>query len=811
MVTNYPYKQQQQAHSQNLTVDQPFNGMRYTDSPIEDGKCAVLSNVDITDSSTLKIRKGYKASDVVKAFINPNPVVNHSGVMYVKYKNEDDADLLHYAMFGNTWDKPQNAAGTTIPDTMMQFNADTTLVFEHTDPTRPYDGYILGTYDNTLEGAVNIAGTYTVCSTLVPTPKELHNIPTYNVKPSDGAHASFNNNTYLCVWEMKYDTSWTINTSICMIYAEYNALRTQIKWCLKKVVPNDITAVKAVNYGYNMLLADPYHFTNQAVSTTALLLDGIIPYNAQGKVITSCRPGEEVTFKVAYRYPTSWATAGYNLCVRWTITNNDAEQGSTDVLVPVRKSRNVVTQAISMGDEISITTCQTSYTNFTLTVNVYRVDKVTAVEYESDIVDAVTLTPENTMSVAFSYLTADKPATTINLVEAKYELTTAKGMTTWMQRLVLWGVRNAETTLFVSEINDPSYFPYPNNVQIFNSPIVTAVPFKTSLIVFTKTDIYMLSFAEDGLTYTVKVIQQNIRMEEGDAKSVLAIQNMIFFKNGGYYYMLVPGKYATNVYGELMLAPISADIEDYLDEHVFTNSLDDWWCYTEHNHFCVGFVSKEDNYTTIVKYNVKTRAWSVERVPVGVRMHQWIPSVTIDSTFLMIDNHLNVNNLHTVVRDNSPQDAFPRMTTPTPVTAYIDTGARNFNVPYNKKWRALELDITTDEDIDVQFGCEAVADNNVVLFVDESDIDDETNNVIISLADSIEEVAHVYNAGDIDSDYPAKIPHGCKARVQIGCSARQLRSMLSFYSPDATKRYEIRNVQWVYRMKNSTKQFREDS
>lgn len=810
MVKNFPYKNRAQAHSQNITIDQPFGGMKYVDTPLEDGHCALLQNVDITSSNTLRVRKGYKSSDVIKAFVSTNPVVNHSGVMYVKYLNEDDAELLHYALVGNTWDKPVEAQGTNIPDTMMEFNQDTCIIFEHgEDNTRPYDDYILATYDNTLEDAVQIGGDYKVCSTLIPAPKELHNIPKCNVKPSDGAHASFNNNTYVCVWELKHNqTTWDIRTSICMIYAEYNALRTQVKWCLKKLVPNNITAVKAVNYGYNMLLSDPYHFTNQAVSTTALLLDGIIPYDSSGRVITSCRPGEEVTFKVAYRYPQSWVDQNVTLCVRWTITNNDAEQGSSDTLVQIRTSKTTINNPIVLGDDIAITTCQTSYNNFTLTCNVYRCDKVMQVEYESDIIDAVTLTPENTMSVAFSYLTADKPASTINLAEAKYELTTAKGMTTWMQRMVIWGVRNAETTLFVSEINDPSYFPYPNNVEIFDSPIVTAVPFKTALIVFTKTTIYQLEFAQDGITYTTKVIQQNINMEYGDAKSVLAIQNMLFFKNGNYYYMLVPGKYLTNNYGELMLAPISSDIEGYLDNHVFADQVDDWWCFTEHNFFCVGFVDESSTTTTIVKYNVKTRAWTTEMISASARLHQWVPAVTIDSSYICVDTHLGVANMHLIERCEEPQDDLPFIND-NGVEVIIDTGARTFEIPYTKKWRALKLDITTNEDVVIPIFCTAIADNNAVLVNDYSDVDEDTHTVTIGLGQVVREDTRLYNA-KLDSDYPAKIPQGCTAHIQFGCSAKQLRTRLNITSYDATFRYEIRNVQWVYRMKASTKQFREE-
>ena len=52
MVRNFPYRNTQQVHSQNITIDQPFGGMKYVDSPLEDGHCALLQNVDITNSDT---------------------------------------------------------------------------------------------------------------------------------------------------------------------------------------------------------------------------------------------------------------------------------------------------------------------------------------------------------------------------------------------------------------------------------------------------------------------------------------------------------------------------------------------------------------------------------------------------------------------------------------------------------------------------------------------------------------------------------------------------------------------------------------
>ena len=105
--------------------------------------------------------------------------------------------------------------------------------------------------------------------------------------------------------------------------------------------------------------------------------------------------------------------------------------------------------------------------------------------------------------------------------------------------------------------------------------------------------------------------------------------------------------------------------------------------------------------------------------------------------------------------------------------------------------------------------CTSIADYNAVLVNDYAEVDEETHTVTIGLGEVVREDARLFNA-KLDADYPAKIPQGCTAQIQFGCSAKQLRTRLNITSYDATFRYEIRNVQWVYRMKNSTKQFREE-
>ena len=86
----------------------------------------------------------------------------------------------------------------------------------------------------------------------------------------------------------------------------------------------------------------------------------------------------------------------------------------------------------------------------------------------------------------------------------KYNLFTAKGMCFWQNRLVLWNVARPDGIdtayqddsahlMFFSEVNDPSYFPYPNNVSAFTEPVLHAVPFGDDLLVITATSMHLVT------------------------------------------------------------------------------------------------------------------------------------------------------------------------------------------------------------------------------------------------------------------------------------------------------------------------------
>lgn len=162
-----------------------------------------------------------------------------------------------------------------------------------------------------------------------------------------------------------------------------------------------------------------------------------------------------------------------------------------------------------------------------------------------------------TFPVAFNYTrTVNGSQDLIN-----YELCSAKGMCYWRNRLILWGVDNGAPVLFFSELNDPSYFPYPNNISVLPEPIIKAVPFQDSLLVFTKTQVWQITLNADGLTWTETCLQKNLKIDEKDSHLIIPLSNMVFFKSDLFYYMLVPSSKGT---GTLVLATIYKPVEKTL-------------------------------------------------------------------------------------------------------------------------------------------------------------------------------------------------------------------------------------------------------
>lgn len=800
MVANYEV--QLQSHARTMNIEDGFRGMKYSNVPLDQGYCRRLVNFDITNGGVgLQARPGFvRDEEPVSTWLEDEgeeSFVHHVGRISVQdYNDSMTTTLCRYAVVGQSHTASATEAAHGLPDRTFMASKMKVMI--------QYKGNIIvGTYG----GSNSLSGSY---MPLIPTVDSIHG-QTITSGSREGVFATYDGNTYIPVFSAYTENNVTkYKKDFRYIKCMFNAAHTSFTWELVSVVPREITAVQAVNYGYNMLKDAPYTFEITQTTGSTLLLDGIIPYSNNGQILTTCRAGDMINFKLAYRYPA--AHASYHYVTMWDITDNNSENAETMTLQPLRTGQNAFQQDVVAGNDIVLTTNQTSYTSFTLTCYVYNRADVLNVTYENGAMDAVNCQPLATMTVSFSYLT-DDTATTSNLTSQNYDLGTAKGMCQWQSRIALWGVNGAQTTLFISDMNDPSYFPYPNNVEVFDSAVVRAMPFKDTLLVFTEDTLYQISLPDDGIGFKTTAIQQGLRTEPGEASSILAIQNMLFFKNGNYYYMLVPGKYASNQYGELQLAPVSdniAEVFDYFNKFLAemypsaTTSVHDWWCYIEQNTFRIVYKIKcvrdtDTKYFDLMfLYNTKSRGWTMYQYEAGPnRMVQWIQSATIGSTFLApygSPEHLELWLVNS--NPNTNADLLPGMDSEATATCLLDTGYRNIDPMHTKKFRQAQFFITT-EGAHFALTPTIYVDNMYVYNRDTSYIDEDGLYVEMYQNDIAKDHTDM-------SIIPDDLEYFVADRVCIPYTGRGRVSRLVFAIDfeSAEHRPEIRNLTWVYRTKS---------
>ena len=293
-----------------------------------------------------------------------------------------------------------------------------------------------------------------------------------------------------------------------------------------------ISPKEAVLWGYNMLSTTPYTFEDSAGSGVIQLL-GILPYDALGDLEMSPQMNQSLTLRCYYQ---AAAANTYNFVWDW-------KQASADTWTTFKTQTTAMTSTPEISADLSVP------------ANEIMV-RVTAY-LSTDLVNA-----EKVMTVGFNF---DKTAygATANVNVETYDLSTATGMSFWRSRLVLYGIQKDPTILFLSDVNEPGYFPYPNCVDIFTEPIVHVTPFLDQLLVFTTTKLHLLTLQEDGLTWTKKTIQGNLDIKEWDVHLIQIVKNMVFFKSGNYFYMVVPR--ASSLTGDLTIAPIAKPISSMLD------------------------------------------------------------------------------------------------------------------------------------------------------------------------------------------------------------------------------------------------------
>lgn len=496
------------------------------------------------------------------------------------------------------------------------------------------------------------------------------------------------------------------------------------------VTPRNTTPKEAVMWGYNMLSKNPYTFLNTSFLGTIQLL-GLLPYDASGALVTTPQKNQELTFECFYAAPTGNT---YKFEWEWK------EPAATNWIKFKTES-------------IALTLLPKLKANLSVPVNEVMLRITATLSTETD--------PEKVLVVGFN-LNKDQYGSTVNVKPLTYNIPKAKGLVYWKNRLVAYGLAEDETVMLVSEVNDPSYFPYPNNADIFDEPIVYILPFLDYLLVFTSSKIYHITLSMDGLSWTKKTIQGNLDIKPWDIHLIQAVKNMVFFKSGNYYYMVVPSR--TSLTGDLVIAPISKPIEAFFDsflQHVrsiadtvygYTRLLNlvHYYNYLDFEDVHNVYVFKTDTglcLNVALLYNIVARNWRCycyESQGVLVPFEQnatrkgalmnlfpvnqsWLTSGAVLETgvlpgiqFLEFDNSRQVRDVY--IPDNyiydpgeiGPEEIIPKLNTFHFFKNYqlLDTGHREHSTDFKKRYRECQLKIHNTSQLQHKFYTEFYIDGD---------------------------------------------------------------------------------------------------
>ena len=301
----------------------------------------------------------------------------------------------------------------------------------------------------------------------------------------------------------------------------------------ESVSPKDVNPKEAVLWGYNMLKKDPYHFENKAFEGDIQFL-GILPYDPDDdtSLMMSPKVNDDVLFKCFYE-----GRESDTYTIKWEWKE------------PTSSSWNELKK-----EEVSLDGFPELKANFSASVRSIMV-RVTALD-SNDM-------PVQVMTVGFDF-TKDQHGTTANIKEKNYDLGKASGLVYWdrAKSLLVYGLSEDPTILFKSDTNDPSYFPYPHNTVFFDEPIVQVVPFLDDIIVFTTTKLHIVSLLQEETGMLSQTIQTGLNIKPWDVHLIRVVRNMVFFKSGNYYYMIVPRKGTPD---DLTIAPISKNMGFFFD------------------------------------------------------------------------------------------------------------------------------------------------------------------------------------------------------------------------------------------------------
>lgn len=765
------YKQYRRAQ-RNLVTEEDFRGgMRYTDSPQDPGFCKALINYDIKDNGKIITpRNGYRMLHSVNLGNFEKPKTIHHIAKGAILDTDSNEDLSRRYTF--LTDAKGDEAAVDYDTNKLLIEERFSAEYEDTTNKIFIQSVRVGMDPEDPESDPEDPNEhlYALRRKPRPTTQMLHDMNlmetgVFTQQPYTPVYTVLNGKAIMGVrhYTTEAKTAWTDKLAFLNIERrDGNLYRHNLNF----ITPKPVSPTEAINYGYNMLSETPYTFNdskNLAIPAGHIIMNGIVPYTDAtcDQVKFNAKVGESITFRLTAQFPDEVSTYKF----RWEIR----ELGSDTVSVYENQEDTSKvykyngTNALNTADNSDFIklTMHPPYKRFSVVVIAYSTTDLTE--------------PIQTMVLGQYSVSEDNISTTTNIEPKNYRLQNANDMTTWQQRVILWGVEGAPNMIFMSDINDPSYFPYPHNAEIFEEDVIACVPYLGDLLVFTESKLYKMTWNKEHMYFESAMIQDNLNMTLFDKDTIVLVQNMVFFKSGNYYYMVVP-KTSQGSAGALQLAPISAPITALLDDfkreikilantlYNFDNSdryprvpatyymdlqLQDYYNYLDltavrnvykfqlvHKDFEANQVSEVIlNFDVVLNYDTMMRTWTLYMYQSNDhRMTPYWKNITSTTVFITprpeyvsfynedeeLTEEYITTHLDFIKPDNLSCTDELSITGSTVVQAklmpnhqYFDTGYRDHQTQIKKRYREIQFKINNISQKALQFGTQFLIDDQL--------------------------------------------------------------------------------------------------
>lgn len=284
----------------------------------------------------------------------------------------------------------------------------------------------------------------------------------------------------------------------------------------KVIEPQVLDVTEATKKGYNMLTSNPYMFRDMSGGVLSIIGLDIYKDRESNRPVFGPTVGNPVELRVYYQYPDNLSNP-----VKYKIEVLDLTTGTKNWQTLVNFD-----QSITAGQELWYTFTPISV-NCSVRVTIRKGDD-TSTEYPYSL------------DIECKYNPIDE-AEIIN-----FDLATCKGMFTWNGRVGVYGVNQADNTIFLSDVENPTYFPYPDCSITLDNKILYVHNYLDYLLVITVDSIWLLQ--GDGTTSGTyqKRILANIFIPEIDAVNTVILKDQIFFKTDSQFYVLKPNQYTSD-------------------------------------------------------------------------------------------------------------------------------------------------------------------------------------------------------------------------------------------------------------------------